>query len=70
VRSNGKVAPGAGAAALSFPCFKCNRVFKTEGWRKWHYCKEHCTYSEGKAATAASDPDKYIKGRYGHMVQR
>lgn len=56
-----------------YPCPYCSRSHRTVGWLCWHIKHDH-TDKEirdfSRTSTREADPDKYIKGRYGHMVKR
>jgi len=56
------------------PCPYCGEYQRTVGWLCWHIKHGH-TLSElispaCLGAEARQDPDKYVKGKYGHMVRR
>ena len=62
----------SGRESTSLLCPVCKQPQRTEGWLLWHVSKYHpdYIYGEGSPARASGkdDPDKYIKGKYGHMV--
>ena len=53
----------------SFPCPYCHTFNRTQGWLTWHLKHKH-TEVTSPARARNGDPDKYIKGEYGHLVNR
>jgi len=58
-------------------CPICKTSHRTEGWLSWHKRKVHGVQEGSFSRTRvrgqpsySDDPDKYIKGRYGHLVKR
>jgi RNA polymerase subunit RPABC4/transcription elongation factor Spt4 len=70
MRSTNPVHSPATAERDVYLCPVCHKQQRTKGWLKWHLCKKHCPYGQEFSRTPADDPDKYIKGKYGHMVRR
>ena len=59
----------------TYPCPYCGVGQRSVGWLLWHIRHGHTDnelrgFSRKPARVRDDDPDKYIQGKYGHMVQR